>query len=487
MAAQSGKIKKALCIYGVALVCAASSLALYQWWTWRPNIVLITFDALRPDHLGCYGYPRSTSPDIDRLAASSAVFTGAITAAPWTSASLASIMGSNYPTVHGLTDGEAIIDTRLPMLPEVLRRNGIKTGAFVNNPYLSGYSGHGFERGYDVYRCDYSARHGIEEKYKGDRELTSDALGWMSKNRKRPFFLWIHYLDPHAPYLPPQPYAGMFTGDDLYAKGAQAPISKDQFKFGYISEFHAKHMGFTRNVAAYVARYDGQIRFINDQFARLLRGMKELGVLHDSVLILSADHGESMGENDWYFEHGMANETIVRVPLIINRPGEEKGLKIGALVSLNDIAPTVLDMEGIPPIPAWEGRSLLPLIAGRGDKGREYVYGEGGSMNQKFIRSSRYKLIVKQANTTWPRVGFYKDIFGGKEELVELYDVAADPYETKNLVNEQPELASALRARLEEWKKDQQRKRDLFSGSGPTRATFDAQTREQLKALGYIQ
>ena len=453
-------------------------------------MILITIDSLRADHLGCYGYERDTSPDIDRIANQSTLFLNAVTQAPWTSASLASLLSSTYPTVNGVTKNDKKVSSRLPLLAESLKKRGFYTAAFVNQPFLiknNEAQGHGLHRGFSHYESLYAKQFLQQYRYKGDQKLTEDVLSWLKKWSKisyhKKLFLWVHYMNPHGPYTHPPRYDTLFREDGLYVTNKKAPTSEENYHFGLIHRWQAEHLSYSTDVDRYVAQYDGGILFINDQISRLYNRLKELDLVRKSIIVITADHGESMWENNWYFEHGMPFETNTRVPLIIKVP-DISPRRIDTVVSLIDVAPTISNILGIQPPSSFMGKSLLPLIEVKTERIRSYAYGETGHMDQQYIRSDRYKLIVQRPKLSRSKVHFYKDYFAGKEEIVGLFDIRSDPYEEHNLAEEKPELAASMYSQLQDLKETNEKISETLGEEEA--ATFDDQTKEILKALGYL-
>ncbi|MDD5557603.1 MAG: sulfatase [bacterium] len=505
-----GRLRRAVRLYAIAAACMAALLIAHarirDWRTFRPNVILITADSMRADHLGCYGYLRATSPDIDRLASEGVLFENAVTPGLWTMPSLPSLMTSTHPRVHKVMLVDKKLPPRLPLLAELVQGGGFETAAFVNHQWV-GAEGQGLDRGFRYFDNSYSAGHGHspELHHLGDAAATDDLIAWLDKNMGKRVFAWIHYVNPHYPYTPPPPYDDMFEDDGLYRTGAWAPISPTPFLFGFIYENTARHMRRPHDVDHYVSQYDGEIRFVNDQIRRITRHLDATDMRRRTIMIISTDHGESLGEHDWYFEHNKPFETVARVPLIMRGYGVPRGRRVDALVSLIDLAPTVLDMLELPVPPSFEGRSMRSLIRGKGRQIRSYEYG-GDPWAQDFMRTERYKLVILrpfEENHAYfgierRRRGILRSIARmlrldrseDEEEVVEivrLHDLLEDPGEKVDLSSEKPDIVSDLRSLLRHHNKiDEQKARMLRDVSGET-ITLDAKTTDFLKALGYIQ
>jgi arylsulfatase A-like enzyme len=412
------------------------------------SVVLLTIDALRADHLGCYGYPRATSPRIDELAKQGLVFEQAAVQWPKTAPSMASLLSSTYGSTSGVM--RTTLDKKVPrhyeLLPELLHAAGYQTLGVVSN--LSLAPRFHFDQGFERFL--------VENKNTYANHVSELARGLLEeRDRDRPYFLWVHYLDPHAPYTPPSRYAGSFVGDALYQSDQRPPVPVDPrvrdphlrpkpgCEVGQIPAY--AYLPGKECVRDYVAQYDGDVRFLDEHVGAFLEWMRVHGHLDRAILVFTADHGESLGDHNYYFEHGrFPYDDCVRVPLILLHPEWKPG-RIGAPVGLIDLAPTLLEMIGLEPGWQFEGRSLLSwLKSGASEQDARSVFSESGYLEEFEIsvRRGRYKLI---------RIGsrHLSGLLTG--EPYELYDVIADPSETKNLVDELPEICAALREELDAY------------------------------------
>ena len=270
-----------------------------------PNILLITIDTLRADHLGCYGYKEKTSPHIDRMAASGLRFETAYSAAPITLPSHATILKGVYPNKHGFRDNAFFPPSSFRSFSEILQKKGYHTAAFVSGAPLS--AKFGLDSGFAYYDDDFTGRERIAS------ETTARALEWL-KNAKRPFFLWVHYFDPHAPYEPPE----------SFRKDWKNP-------------------------------YDGEIAYVDSEIGKLWNGIGE-----NAVIALTADHGESLGEHGESTHGVFLYDSTLRVPLILRGP-EIRPKVVSTPVMLCDIAPTLLEMAGLSTVEKLDGASLLSI------------------------------------------------------------------------------------------------------------------------------
>jgi arylsulfatase A-like enzyme len=439
----------------------------------RLNVLLITIDALRADHLGVYGYARPTSPNIDRLAGQGVTFRRAVSQWPLTSPSFAALMSSTYGHTNGLIRNTA---QRMPdrplMLAELLKAGGYSTWAAVGNVNLARVFN--FDQGFDTYRELW--REGDGRKTAGTTHEGLDLLKQAST--ERPFFLWLHFFDPHARYEPPKPFDGMFVGDRYFDGSWRVPLNaRADADLGGISS--KVSLGSEDRVAYYVAQYDAEIRYVDQQVGILLQELEERGLAGNTLVVLTADHGESLGDHDYFFEHGrFPYDDCVHVPLIVRAPRFAKpGHTVRSPVQSIDIVPTLLDLAGLPPDPQAEGKSLRPLLRGESPAGDRWAYAfteSGFALDyQRSITSERYKLVYV------PDAG-NRRIMTGRE--IELYDLAADPGETRNLIDERPEVTAFLKRRLWRW---------MANGGpaapAPAAVRVEAAAEEQLRSLGYIR
>ena len=396
------------------------------------SILLITADTLRADHVGAYGSQVRT-PAIDGLARDGVLFENAITPAVMTLPSHASILTGTYPPTHGIRDnGDYRLAASALTLAEVLRARGFRTGAVVSSFVLD--SMFGLEQGFDVYDDALPLRR-PNETFFPERHafaVTDSALRFIEGAGQARFFLWAHYFDPHFPYVAPEAFS------------AQYP------KSGYAAE----------------------VAYLDAELGRLLAGLRARGLMEKTLVVFVADHGEGLSDHGEESHGVFLYDETARVPLIVSFPPRlPAGRKVKGVVRTVDIMPTILDLAGIalPEVaePA-QGISLQPLIDGKGESDAGPAYSEAmvpllmyGWSPLTFIRDSRYKYI--QA----PRP--------------ELYDLLADPGETKNLVAARTDVAADFRARLEALKKDVTRSATAAETLSP-----DPEVEAKLRSLGYV-
>jgi arylsulfatase A-like enzyme len=412
------------------------------------SVVLVTIDTLRADHVGCYGYGRVETSTIDRLAAEGILFENAISQVPLTNPSHATILTSAYPQSHGVLDNMTLLPGDVPTLPEVLSAEGFTTGAVVSGYPLKARTS-GLNRGFMSYFDEFPADTLLGKASKVGRRragpATDLALTWLRSHADTPTFLWVHYFDPHDPYDPPEPFDTRFT------MGLTEPISPS-------SELDYKR-----------ALYDGAISYVDRELGRLLRGLEELKSEDETLVVLTADHGESF-EHGYLFDHAaQLYEPLVRVPLILWGPGLPAGVRVTAQVSLTDVTPTLLDLLGLEWFEGMGGRSLLPLIS----------KAAGTAADAFALTPLRgYPHLIEPLAMI--RRGDRKLILGLRTGSLELYSLTHDPGELSNLAPHRAAETEALEQRLRAWI------REHTPRSGQP-ARLSQRDREILQSLGYLQ
>lgn len=313
-----------------------------------PNIVLITIDTLRADHLSCYGYPLQTSPHIAKLASQGVQFQNAYSPIPLTGPAHIALMTSLFPQQHGATiNGMHMTTKPHPItLAQVLHRLGYRTAAFVSAwPVKRGITGLG--RGFDVYNQKFTYHYKLLNAARDAKEVTTAAQRWLKKRGgKRPFFMWLHYFDPHEPYVLRPEYASLAhtTGySEARLSGSPQRSAED---------------------AQRVTAYDSEIAYTDHYVGEVLQQLTDMGVRDHTLIVLTADHGESLGENGYWGHGDRLYQGIVHIPLIVSFPGViPQGVVLREDAGLLDVMPTILDYVGIPVgrLPL-EGSSLKPLV-----------------------------------------------------------------------------------------------------------------------------
>ena len=402
-----------------------------------PNVLLVTLDTTRADRLGAYGYAAARTPILDRLARDGVLFERAVAAAPTTLPAHASLMTGRNPMAHGVRNNGVPLDRAVPTLADAFRAAGYRTAAFVSAFVLD--QRFGLVRGFDTYddHLDPPAGHASDAiERRGDRTVAA-ASAWLtaaasaapgppgSAPTAAPFFLWVHLYDPHDPYeAPAQP-----GRDDVSAL------------------------------------YDGEIAFADSAVGALLGALERQGLSGNTIVAVIGDHGESLGEHG-EATHGMfVYESAMRVPALLKWPASlPAGTRVTPLVRAIDLAPTLLDLAGRPPLTGATGVSLVPLVRGTG-AAPATAYGET-YFPQLFMNWAPLR--------SW-RDGQWKFI---EAPTLELYDLASDPGETVNLAAREPDRAARMRRALYA----------LLAAEGTAAASAgpDRETMQKLAALGYV-
>jgi arylsulfatase A-like enzyme len=340
----------------------------------RPPVILITIDTLRADHLSVYKYARNTTPRLAEWAAKGAVFEQAYTYWPKTRGSFVAIMTGRTAGESGYSPKHPELHAFNPTLAETLQKEGYDTAAFIDNANVAGSLG--FSRGFKTY-VEMWADASLKDEVARTEAITRRGIEYVrSKGKGDGFFLWLHYVNPHAPYTPPAPFDTAFT--DRPKKDPTLKVV-DGF-FGGVSKQWA--IPGKRLLSDYVNSYDGEIAYADTQLDQVLRALDTTGVLGRATVIITSDHGESLGEHDYYFDHG-ANlfDPVQRIPFIVLGRGA-KAVRSDVLTSTLDIMPTILDAARVSFPSGLAGRSVLPFAAGRQESTRDTLFGENDRGHQ---------------------------------------------------------------------------------------------------------
>jgi arylsulfatase A-like enzyme len=450
-----------------------------------PNVLLITVDTLRADRLGCYGYPVPVTPNLDRLAREGVLFADCTVQWPKTWPSMASLVTGAYPRTTGIQQSHRRLPEALTVMSEVFGRAGYRTAAIVANFNVG--RALGFDQGFDHFveswqerwereqgKVAYSNRPGRVKEYTDAATVSQQGLAWLhASDPERPYFLWLHYMDPHGPYVPPAPWSRTLEGVH-----ASEPIAIELLPDYQIQQPEG-YSGPIADLGFYRTQYDREVLYFDAQLGRLRRDLEAAGLLDDTVIVLSADHGESFDEHRYYLEHGkLAYQPTAHVPLVVRAARARTGEIVREAVGLIDVSASLPDLAGLPVPPSFEGQSLAPVARGEaGAKLPPFVFVESGYVpgeTQRVVRDGRWKLIHVPAEAD------RADMTG---EEIELYDLETDPGERANVAREHPEVVARLFAVVEQW---------YAGGPGTVPAgeeiDLDAlapEAREMLEALGY--
>ncbi len=414
----------------------------------RPNVLLVSLDALRADRVSCYGHSRPTTPGLDELARKGVIFETAITTAPWTLPSHASMLTGLYPHHHEAIRPRSLLARRNLTLAELLREAGYATAAFTGGGHLS--DRYGFAQGFDVYEI---------LRHESTSETVARGLRWLEEERHRPFFLFLHTYEPHMPFRDPR-----------FADPEDAGRVGPSFERDDLLELRRGEWNPTPAERRYISDlYDGDARSTDAGLQDLWAWLERRGEIDRTLIIVTSDHGEELFERGHRHSarHGHTlYEELIRVPLILRYPPVfPEGSRVAAPVSLVDLAPTVAAAVGCDWPAQSDGLDLSEAIGGRALGSRPGVLTEalGSGAQRRSLRTARYKIVMPLEES------------GG---TVELYDLAADPGERRNIVSTLPEVASRLARVLERF--------PPLPGI-TAEAELDQDLADQLRALGYVQ
>ena len=431
------------------------------------NVLLVTIDTLRADHLGTYGYRRATSPRIDSFARGAVVFEDAYTFWPKTRGSFVAMLTGRRDSLSGYGKSHSMLLDFNPTLADVLRKASYQTAAVVDNGNVA--ARHGYAKGFETYRETWQEK-ALPTEIDRARAISAAAADFFERApESRPFFLWLHYVNPHAPYTPPAPYDTAFL-DEQARSGPRLAV---------VPGFHG---GIPRQWAVpgrdvlgyYVAQYDGEIAAVDEEVGRVLDALRASGAWERTLVVLTSDHGESLGEHGYYFDHGEdLFDPSLRIPLIVSLPGTPAS-RSRVPASTLDIVPTVLDALKVSYPPDLSGKSLLGALRGASggrDAGRLYARND---RNLNAIWDQSMKVVATPLESGGWRFA--------------LYDRLRDPGEGKN-------VSSARLAELRSWRRELElflersdrewtRTRGLL-GDIPAPAGMTEDACENLRSLGY--
>lgn len=414
----------------------------------RYNLVLMSLDTLRPDHLGVYGYERDTSPNLDRVAQEGVVFEQAYSHGPNTATTHHSMLTSLYPSVHGVFSHGLVLDPNVPTLPELLKDAGYATAGFVQLP------GRSYQRGFDVYTglSHYSSMRRAE-RFGASLDSISEWISGLEEGA--PFFLFVHTYAVHLPYAPRDEYVDRFDPD------YEGPVS-DRVNRDEIDRINSGEVPTDQeDLDHIVALYDAEILGLDADLGELFDAFESMGLRDNTVFLILADHGEEFGDHGLYGRHSHTlYQELIRIPLIAVGPGVPRGLRVDAPVRQVDVAPTFLEIAGVEPPEHFLGASLRAVW-------------EGTETDERIVLAER------------PRDRAF--IAGGLKYFTDgrLYDLVADPGELHDIADERPDDLLRMRQLAEAWDEELARYRELVVQPGGVELTDEE--RRRLRALGYLR
>jgi arylsulfatase A-like enzyme len=457
-----GRLSSPLAAFSLAASCSVLLLACAEAARdRRHDVVLIVVDTLRADHLGCYGYPRNTSANIDLLAREAIVYKNAISQAPWTLPSVASLLTSQYPSVLGIYDRPVAFRPDYGLLQEQLKKKGYLTGGVVSVPLLSAKLG--FGRGFD----DYSEPSALTHSGVSSPAVTRAAISFLRKAGGRPFFLFVHYFDPHYSYVlhPEYDFLPSYRG----SLGSGEDIRDLWEKRSRMSEDDIDYL---------VSLYDSEIAFTDRHVGSLLGELRRLGLYDESLIVLTGDHGEEFMERGWIGHTISLHGEVLHVPLLIKPPGNRSGV-VETHVGLIDVMPTILSYLGFEDAPPMEGKSLeiddpertpgtpaRPVFSETFNP-QTHRAGVPGEIASRSVVAFGHKLVLDQIAMTR-----------------RVYDLSADPRERLDIAGKKGETQRRLEATLSDWMEHVARSEDREWPA--EKGGLTEEQMEQLEALGYL-
>ena len=454
----------------------------------KPNILLITVDTLRADHLSAWGYARKTSPVIDQLAVEGVRFAHAQVQWPKTGPSFASMMTATYPKDNGIVRRVGIpIPCSFRTVAEELKQLGYRTQAVVSNGALG--REFYYDQGFDDYSEAWKGADTAEEIEEATRagHVTDLAIASLGRAKPdRPLFLWVHYLDPHFPYRPPAEWRDRFQNDGVFPKGPKIELDRKHARRVTGGIGRDQILDDRDDLDFYVARYDAEIAYVDHEIGRLLDTYRQRGLFESTVTALTSDHGESLGEHNYYFDHGMLPfQDELAVPLIVRYPKRFARRVDDDPVEVMHLAPTLLELAGMrAPDRQWaQGRSIVRRLSGNESGRGTIAFSEAGyAQDRRWMRTAlagRFKYV-------WAPAAPGQKLAGGHGISLALYDLVADPGELVNVADRYPEEYARLGRLLTQWWGAPAFAVDRDpSNCGSSRAV-DKATEEQMKALGYL-
>jgi arylsulfatase A-like enzyme len=441
----------------------------------RPNVLLVSIDTLRPDHLHCYGYHRDTSPVIDRLAAEGVLFENHISSTSWTLPAHAALFTGLSDSVHGCTETDRTLAAGHTTVAERFAAAGYVTAGFFSGPYL--HPAFGLAQGFDSYVNCTSYASALDDSPNSDwamdfgvmrashRDITNPALtsavtAWLATARE-PFFVFVHMWDPHFDFIPPAPYDTMFDPD------YQGQLSGEDFFFNPKVNRHME----ARDLHHLIALYDGEIRWTDEHLGQIVNELERGNLLDRTVVVVTGDHGTE------FFEHGGKGhrmtlfDEVIRIPLVVRYPPHlSAGRRVRAQTRMIDVAPTLLELTNMESTGLGAGRGLLPLAVGGDEVHPLLAISELDSVGHRLLsaRTMEWKVL--------------EDLRRGS---LQYFELGQDPAELEPLASWENPRAGSIRTTYDEARASLRERAAETVDAAPT-AHIPPEVREQLKGLGYL-
>ena len=434
----------------------------------RDSVILITIDTLRADHLGVYGNGDIKTPEIDRLGREGVVFQNAYAPTHITIPSHVSIFSSRFLVEHGAyRNGKQQLDPDLITLPMMFQEAGYRTAAFSSLKAMRPDWVDGIARGFDTF-------HYPEKSPEADASQTIGRVAeWIEEHGDRPFFLWVHLFDPHMPYTPPEPYDRMYydDGGESAAEIGSAVFPAHWYENSFFKDHFINWLLQSPDLNYPAAQYKGEVSFVDEEIGRLRRTLEEAGLGRETWVVLTADHGENLGEHGVFFDHQGLYETTLAVPMIFWHGDRIEPAQRQALTMTIDIMPTLLELTGIEAPPGLSGRSLVPAFHDPAVEIHRYTFAEASAERAVSVSDGtwRYTRFLRSLN--------YTDRFGWEAGQVELWRL---PDEDTNLAEQHPDQVQRFEEILRAWQK-------LRDGSlEHQERPMTEEEKQLLRTLGYL-
>lgn len=416
------------------------------------SVVLIIIDTVRADHLGCYGYDRETSPNIDAFSEECVLFRKAVSPAPWTTPAIAGMFTGQFPRVLGYHDEAIVVDEKALCMAEIFKYNGYETAGVISHIFVSAKLG--FDQGFDSFDEDNAQGHG----HISSPSVTDKGIAFIDANKDKRFFLFLHYFDPHCDYIMHEPYD--FYPEYEGSLHSGQPIEELREHSRYMTDEDRRYL---------TALYDSEIRFTDEHIGRLFKHLKDIGIYENLVIVVAADHGEAFLERDdhWIGHTRNVYQELIHVPFMIKTPVSDGGRTVGEWVSLVDFMPTVVGAAGLE-VPEGYRYDGLDLLA-RGTGGaREIVFSETGRWgDQETLIGGRWKILRDRASGS-----------------IHLFDLISDPGEFHDVADQEKDVLKRFRAKLQDMNYELDMSRSRFRVMAPKLSPEEI---EKLKSLGYIR
>ena len=407
-----------------------------------PNVLFIVVDTLRKDALGCYGQSRSTSPHIDALAQAGLRYENAFSQAPWTTPSIGSMLTSLYPTELGIQAEPNLLGEEFVLLPEVLQAAGYQTGAAISHMFVG--RKWNFDQGFEWFNDENES----DLDAISSPGISDAAISFLEqRDPQRPFFLFLHYYDPHYNYLEHDEFV---FSEALDYDGPVRP-GMDYFTLFY-------RMKLSERDREYLVRvYDSEVAFVDFHIGRVLRQLKETGLFDDTLIVFTADHGEEFGDHNSYGHTKTLYNELINVPLLIKYDGDSPTGTVHQTVGLIDLFPTLLEYLRIPVAHRISGRSFLKRS-------------ESLPVFSETSRWAELRAVVSDGR---------KVIWDLQRARHALFDLRNDGKERRNVMQQQPEMLEAMKRSLAEWVRDS-------TAAVPQDVELTEEEKERLRSLGYL-